>query len=603
MGILNMLSPGIRVNEIDLTTIVPAVSVSVGAYVGEFNWGPCDVPTLISDEAELANLFGIPTGYPSDSFVGTSFFSCANFLSYTNALYVVRSIHSANARNSYNPSANANVSSVMIKNRDIFADTYLETDNNNMFGDFIAKYPGQLGDSIKISVCSSYDEFESWDYKDYFDNAPGTSTYVLEKTGNAYANDEMHIIVIDSTGSFSGTANTVLERFSFASKGVGVTDADGVSSYYKDVLNVYSRYILAMDPPDYANTANTLSPDSMWGKKPTPSSSFATLPNMDIYLTGGSDGDKIVAANLNNNWAHFLNKDQYEISLAFVGSSVDATNSYEVPRYVLDNVILGVNSETPTMGRKDTMLFVSPKLSHVKQQRGLEVENLTGAAGWLQSFNRYSSYCVADSGWKKQFDRYNNQDRWVPLNADIAGLCAYTDNIAETWYSPAGFNRGKVKNVVSLAWNPNQTQRDALYVKGINPVINMMGEGTVLLGDKTLQAKPSAFDRINVRRLFIILEKAISRAARYSLFEFNDAFTRAQFVALVEPYLRTVQGRRGIYDFKVVCDETNNTPDIIDRNGFVGDIYIKPARSINFIQLNFVAVKTGVEFSTVIGKF
>jgi phage tail sheath protein FI len=210
---------------------------------------------------------------------------------------------------------------------------------------------------------------------------------------------------------------------------------------------------------------------------------------------------------------------------------------------------------------------------------------------------------VADSGWKYQYDRYNNVYRWIPLNADIAGLCAYTDSVADPWYSPGGFNRGKIKNVVKLAWNPTLSERDTLYKNGVNPVIFMRGEGVVLLGDKTMQAKPSAFDRINVRRLFITLEKAISRSARYSLFEFNDAFTRAQFVAMIEPYLRTIKGRRGIIDFKVICDETNNTPDIIDRNAFVGDIYIKPARSINFIQLNFVAVRSGVEFSTVIGQF
>jgi phage tail sheath protein FI len=298
-----------------------------------------------------------------------------------------------------------------------------------------------------------------------------------------------------------------------------------------------------------------------------------------------------------------LNKDSFEISLAFVGATPDLTNGTAVVQHVLDNVILGVSSETPTMGRRDTMLFVSPKLNDVYQQKGFEVENIVGAGGFMEEFNRDSSYAVMDSGWKQQYDRYNNIFRWVPLNADIAGLCAYTDNIAETWYSPAGFNRGKIKNIVKLAWSPNQTERDTLYKNGVNPVIKVYGEGVLLLGDKTLQSKPSAFDRINVRRLFIVLEKSISRMARYSMFEFNDAFTRAQFVATVEPYLRTVKGKRGITDFKVICDETNNTTDIVDRNAFVGDIYIKPARSINFIQLNFVAVKTGVEFNTVIGKW
>ena len=208
-----------------------------------------------------------------------------------------------------------------------------------------------------------------------------------------------------------------------------------------------------------------------------------------------------------------------------------------------------------------------------------------------------------DSGWKYQFDKYNNVYRYVPLNGDTAGLCVYTDNVRDAWWSPAGFNRGIVKNVVKLSWNPNKTDRNTLYPSGVNPVVAFPGQGVVLYGDKTMQSKPSAFDRINVRRLFIVLEKAIAVAAKYSLFEFNDQFTQAQFVALVEPFLRDVKGRRGIYDYRVVCDSTNNTPEVVDSNRFVGDIYIKPARSINFIQLNFVAVRTGVDFTEIVGKF
>jgi phage tail sheath protein FI len=238
-------------------------------------------------------------------------------------------------------------------------------------------------------------------------------------------------------------------------------------------------------------------------------------------------------------------------------------------------------------------------MANVVNKPGAETTQVTGYRDGFTS----SSYAVMDSGWKYQFDKYNNVYRWVPLNGDIAGLCVRTDFDRDPWYSPAGFNRGQIKNVVKLAWNPNKTQRDELYKKGINPVITFPGEGTVLYGDKTMLARPSAFDRINVRRLFIVLEKAIARAAKYSLFEFNDEFTRAQFVSLVEPYLRDVQGRRGIYAYRVVCDQTNNTPEVIDRNEFVGDIYIKPARSINFIQLNFVAVRTGVAFDEIVGKF
>ncbi|MCP4124975.1 MAG: hypothetical protein GY751_24805, partial [Bacteroidetes bacterium] len=200
-------------------------------------------------------------------------------------------------------------------------------------------------------------------------------------------------------------------------------------------------------------------------------------------------------------------------------------------------------------------------------------------------------------------DKYNDKYRWVPLNGDIAGLCARTDNNRDAWWSPAGYNRGQVKSVVKLAYNPQKAHRDALYQKQINPVVTFPGQGTILFGDKTQQTRPSAFDRLNVRRLFIVLEKAIATAAKFSLFEFNDEFTRAQFRNMVEPFLRDVQGRRGITDFKVVCDDTNNTGSVIDRNEFVGDIYIKPSRSINFIQLNFIAVSTGVDFSEVVGKF
>jgi phage tail sheath protein FI len=216
---------------------------------------------------------------------------------------------------------------------------------------------------------------------------------------------------------------------------------------------------------------------------------------------------------------------------------------------------------------------------------------------------RSSSYLVCDSGYKYQYDKYNDVYRHNPLNGDIAGLCARTDLARDPWWSPAGYNRGQIKNVIRLSWNPDQAERDVLYKAGVNPVATFRGQGTVLYGDKTKLAKPSAFDRINVRRLFIVLEKAIATAAKFTLFEFNDEFTRAQFVNLVAPYLRDVQGRRGITDFQVVCDDTNNTGEVIDRNEFVGDIYIKPARSINFIQLNFVAVRTGVEFSEVVGQF
>ena len=242
-----------------------------------------------------------------------------------------------------------------------------------------------------------------------------------------------------------------------------------------------------------------------------------------------------------------------------------------------------------------------------KRQANTVVNNWGSEASAVTNYfqstlNIQSSYLVADSNWKYQFDKYNNVYRWIPLNGDIAGLCVNTDAVADPWFSPAGFNRGAIKNAIKLAWNPTKPARDTLYAAGINPIVSFPGQGIVLYGDKTLQSKPSAFDRINVRRLFLVLEKAISTAARYSLFEFNDSFTQAQFVNLVTPFLRDVQGRRGITNFYVQCDSTNNTPQVINANQFVGSIYVVPNRSTNFIQLNFVAVDTGVDFSTVVGS-
>jgi len=592
MGILNMLSPGIQVNEVDLTTIVPGASTSVGAYVGEFTWGPCNQPTLISDELQLVDVFGRPTSNVVNSFLATSFFSCANFLAYTNALYVVRAVDSNTAKNAQT-SANANVS-VLIKNSDEFENNYLNVNSANTYGEFVAKYPGSLGNSLKVSVCANSSTFATWEYRKLFDAAPGTSQFIEDARNNPTANDELHLIVLDEDGAFTGKSGTILERWPNLSKALDTVDVDGISSYYKRRLMDSSKYIYAIDPVSYVNSSAT------WGTHSRDTATyFSPANNYTVSLTGGLNGGAAPDSVLQTSWDLFRNKDRYEISLAFTGAS-----NLVVSQHVLDNIILGVESESPVIGRKDAMLFVSPRISDVVNQSGSEVANIvTNVESFVNVFNRYSSYLVVDSGWKYQFDKYNNIYRWIPLNADIAGVCAYTDDVADTWYSPGGYARGKLKNVVKLAWSPDQTQRDALYKAGINPVITQVGEGTLLLGDKTMQKKSSAFDRINVRRLFITLEKVISRAAKYSLFEYNDSFTRAQFVATVEPYLRTVQGRRGITDYKVVCDESNNTPDIIDRNGFVGDIYIKPARSINFIQLNFVAVKTGVEFTTVVGNF
>lgn len=598
MSILTQLSPGIQVNEIDLTAIVPAVSTSVGAFVGQFNWGPCDLPTLISDETEMVSMFGKPTAATTDSFAGQCFFSCASFLAYTNSLYITRTVNGANnASDAVAANANVSVTAFTIKNITEYEENY-QYNSNTQGAVFIAKYPGSIGNSIKVSMYSNAgansSAFNNWRYASIFDNAPGTSNYIFEKrytaTSNtsfaATANDELHIVVIDEKGQFTGRANTVLEKFSFLSKATDSIDINGKSNFYKEYIKNYSQYIYTLDTPTGANNWGTLSADT---------TVYDAGANNGIYecsLSNGTNGSIPTDGQLQSNWALFKNKDQYEISLAFMGSS-----SVPVSKYVLDNVILGYESETPTLGRKDTIMFVSPRYQDVVNKPGQEIANIvTNTNSFLNALERSSSYLVCDSGWKRMLDRYNNVYRWIPLNADMAGLCAYTDAVADPWYSPGGYNRGKMKNVLNLAWSPTQTDRDILYKNGINPVISQRGEGIILLGDKTMQFKPSAFDRINVRRLFIVLEKAIATASKFQLFEFNDAFTRAQFRNLVEPYLRDVQGRRGITDFRVVCDETNNTAEVIDRNEFVADIYVKPARSINFVQLNFIATRSGISF-------
>ena len=567
------ISPGVNYSEVDLTTVVPSILTTAGAIAGGFAWGPVNKRVLVDSEITLNKIFGNPSSNSTNS---TTFFTAASFLAYGNNLQVVRATSGNNAT--------ANTNAISVANEDIFQYSYLGNNNNNSYGPFMARYPGSLGNGLTISIVDNGSYSASWNVNglnmaSYFPSAPGTSAQA--NTANS-SFDEVHVVVVDSKGLVTGTKNTVLEVFPYLSKASNGTDPLGNSNYYKNYIFNNSNWIYAVDPPDYANTNST------WGL-PLANTSFATFSNtatvpITFTLSGGNDTGP-TDGNLVNAYSLFSNSDEINISLLMTG---DASNT--VQQAVIDIAD----------ARKDCIAFVSPPSTAVINKSGSET---TLIQTWTNDLNRSSSYAVADSGWKYMFDKYNNIYRWVPLNGDIAGLCVYTDTVRDPWFSPAGFNRGNLKNVVKLAWNPNKTQRDTIYSLGVNPVATFPGNGTVLFGDKTLQIKPSAFDRINVRRLFIILEKSISQAAKYSLFEFNDESTRAQFVGLVTPFLRDVQGRRGIYDFRVVCDTTNNTPQVIDSNQFVGDIYIKPARSINFIQLNFVAVRTGVDFTTIVGQF
>lgn len=553
-----MISPGVQVTEKDLTAVVPAVATTVGGFVGAFQWGPVEEVMTVDNEGTLVERFGKPN---NDTY--ESFFTAANFLSYGNNLQVIRVVNGASAKNAI---ANASANAIIIKNENHYLSTY--EDSSASVGPFAAKFPGVIGNGLLVSMADG-NVFGAWGYKDLFDNAPNTSDYVEGLNGT---DDELHLIIIDSNGTWTGTPGTVLEKHPYLSKASDAKNADGSSAYYKDVINNRSKFIWWMDHPDGMTN---------WGNAAL-NTAFTNLDDdVTVTLSKGVSADTPADANIIAGLSLFTNDEQYDLSLLPLGKASQA---------VVDYAISSVAEV-----RRDCIVFFSPELADVLDNVGQEATDVTAFRDTLPS----SSYAVMDSGWKYQYDRYNDKNRWIPLNGDTAGCAVRTDFVADPWFSPAGFNRGQIKNIVKLAFSPTKTDRDNLYKKGVNPIVSFPGNGTVLYGDKTLLAKPSAFDRINVRRLFIVLEKAIATAAKYQLFEFNDAFTRAQFRGLVEPYLRDIQGRRGIIDFKVVCDESNNTPQVIDTNNFVADLYIKPSRAINYIQLNFIATRTGISFEEV----
>jgi phage tail sheath protein FI len=713
------LSPGVAVVEKDFTSIVPAVSTSAGAFAGVFQWGPVLQPVTISSETELVRRFGKPV---ADS--AASFFTAANFLSYTNNLLVTRidtdshrnavaspsgtvtaitavagsgytsapvvtlsapqitggtqatavanmagssitsaavsaggtgytsaaitftapaggtaatgtvqvtdgavtgiTITSGGSGYTSAPTAvitgngagatagaitlsSTTVSSITVTNGGsgytsaptvtltggggtgasgtaVVATGGVKINNENDYltsfvngagvvGEFAAKYPGTLGNSLQVSLADS-SSFSTWAYKDEFDTAPGTSDAAASVGGS---NDELHLIILDQDGLWTGVPGTILEKYAYVSKAGDAKKFDGTNNYYKDVINSRSQYIWWMDHPTTGTN---------WGAD-VAGTTFSNSAAVTRSLTGGiddftaTDGQRIAA------WNIFSDDATYDISLIPAGKcSITVANA----------IIALVET------RKDCMAFFSPEDSDgaIITSANSQGTAVTKCIAYRNALTA-SSYAVLDSGYKYQYDRYNDKYRYVPLNGDIAGLCARTDYTNDAWWSPGGLNRGQIKNVVKLAISLDKTDRDNLYKNGVNPVVTFPGDGTVLFGDKTLLAKPSAFDRINVRRLFIVLEKAIATAAKYQLFEFNDGFTRAQFKNLVEPFLRDVQGRRGITDFVVKCDDSNNTGEVIDRNEFVADIFIKPARSINFITLNFVAARSGINFSEIGG--
>lgn len=558
------LSPGVVVTERDLTNIVPAVSTTAGGFAGSFKWGPVEEIVTIESENELVRTFGTP-----DDDTATSFFSAASFLSYGNNLQVVRLVGTG----ATNAIANSSVAALLIKNEVEYLDQY--AGGSASVGEFAAKFPGSRGNSLAVVMFDGATASNvtvtlgssTIDVAALFDADPSTSSYVASLGGS---DDELHLAVFDADGSWSGEAGTLLEKFSFMSKAVDAKNFDGTSNYYKNIINNQSKYLWWMDHPD--NVGN-------WGSNALGVTFDDMFLPLSYTLSGGVDNNATANIDLTDGLALFSNDETVDVSLIVMGEA----SATEI-QYAIDNV---------AESRRDCVVFFSPERANVVNNVGNEASEVVA---FRNTVARSSSYAVMDCGWKYQYDRYNDVYRWVPLNGDVAGLCARTDSTNDPWWSPAGFNRGNIKNAVKLAWSPSKTDRDTLYKVGVNPVVSFPGQGIVLYGDKTLLSKPSAFDRINVRRLFIVIEKAIATASKYQLFEFNDAFTQAQFRNLVEPYLRDVQGRRGITSFRVVCDGTNNTSEVVDRNEFVADIYIAPSRSINFIQLNFIATRTGVAF-------
>jgi phage tail sheath protein FI len=567
------LSPGVAVVEKDFTSIVPAVSTSAGAFAGAFAWGPVEDPVQIASENELVDRFGKPT---DNNFI--PFLTAANFLSYANNLLVVRT-DGTSLKN-----AVSSGTALLIKNSDTY--TALYSTGQAAVGEFAAKYAGTLGNALEIIMVDK-DSFSAFQTAQpglaaQFDFPPDTSSYA-KNAGKTAAEDEVHVLILDKTGAWSGVAGTVLEKFVGLSKASDAKKSDGSNNYYKDVLNSQSRYVWWMD-----HTTALASTGGEWGTAITSLGSSAQYKALtaalDITLTGGADDFAPSAGNQQTAYTIFANDELYDVSLVIAGKA-----SAVVATHIINNI-----AEV----RKDCVAFISPEDSDGSIILGSDAAAISKITTYRDALPS-SSYATLDSGYKYQYDRYNDKFRYVPLNGDIAGLCARTDYTTDPWFSPGGLNRGQIKNVVKLAVNPGKTQRDTLYKKGVNPVVTFPGEGTVLFGDKTLLAAPSAFDRINVRRLFIVLEKAIATAAKFQLFEFNDGFTRAQFRNLVEPFLRDVQGRRGVTDFRVKCDDTNNTGEVIDRNEFVAEIFVKPNRSINFITLTFVASRSSVNFNEI----
>ena len=655
------VSPGVQVNEIDLTNVVPAVSTTTGAFAGSFQWGPVDEVKTVSGAKGLVDNFGQPANTNAGA---EDFYTAESFLKYGASLRVVR----VNSTGLYSANAAAHATSLLKGNADYEA-SYQAGGLVGTVGKFISKFAGAKGNSLKISVCASSNAYFNdavttmgaagavgattitvassaifavrdiikftghtteyrvltlpsatsitiealsqpagvgltaivangsnidryWEHHALFSKAPGISQ---SATAGGAGADEVHVVVIDEDGVFSGTKHTILESFGFVSLASDSKDSQGASNYYKNKLATGSDYVY------WSGHSTTMLASG--GETRTIATSVGTafgrpaLPE-NTSLSGGADGRTSTAGQKQSAWSdHFGDGETIDVSFLLVGSTRTDDGSGTDQDTLVDWTSQINQAILLAEARKDCMVIASPRRTDVVDvsSESTQSSNVKTTVDTATS----SSYAVLDSTWIYQYDRYNDKYCWIPANGHTAGIMARSDLQRDAWVSPAGFSRGQYLGITKIAFNPKQSSRDDLYRARVNPITTFPGQGTVLFGDKTALSTPSAFDRINVRRLFIVLEKAISTAAKAQLFEYNDSFTRAQFRAAIEPFLRDIKNRRGLIDFSVVCDETNNTDSVMDRNEFVCSIFVKPARSINYITLNFVAARSGVQFEEI----
>jgi hypothetical protein len=632
---ISLTSPGVKITEQDLVTSNPQPVTTTGAFSGQFTWGPIEEVTQVASETDLVNQFGKPNATNV-----VDFLSAANFLGYASPLFVVRSANTAlNATTETATGSGGTGTGQLVKNDD----AYLETASFNI-GPFIAKYAGELGNALRVSTCPNATAYSNtltgtytvaagstsvvgsgtaantemrvgdlivlggrtarvtalantthltidsahltgasaatatrrWEFFNEFNAAPTTSQHAATVGASG---DEMHVVVVDRTGIITGTANTVLEKYSNVSKAGNARAENGGSNYYKTVINDLSQWVRWTDH----DGAGTNWGDNLLGANATPTTYTSVSVPKNYNFNGGSDGTTLSDGDRANGYLKYTNKAEVPSILVIAGQS-NAT---------VVNRIIGDVAEV----RKDVIVCMSPLRANVVNNAGSEASAIST---WADTVTR-STYAVADSGWKYQYDKYNDTYVYVPLNADVAGVMARNDLNSAPWISPAGNNAGRIQNLVRLAYNPNQADRDTLYKTSVNPVLSQVGRGTVLFGDKTFVTRNTATNRINVRRLFMELQSNIGQNADNVLFDQNDETTRANFVNLVVPYLRSVQARRGLAAFNVVCDASNNPEDIVNSNGFVCDIFVQPIRSVNFVQLNFVSVRGTATFNEIAG--